>query len=150
MFGYRWLFEPDQQQMSAWLMYDAMPGVGAAAQGAMAAQFRDRQVEPGAQIVLSPWHVQRHERLWDDPDEFDPARWQTEAGRQSSRAAYLPFSAGPRVCTGAGFAMIEGPLILASLLRRFRFAPSGPPPVPVAYLTVRARDGIRLAVSTHP
>ncbi|TPE61766.1 glutathione S-transferase [Sandaracinobacter neustonicus] len=44
MFGYRWLFEPDQQQMSAWLMYDAMPGVGAAAQGAMAAQFRDRQV----------------------------------------------------------------------------------------------------------
>ncbi len=94
-------------------------------------------------------HVHRHERLWDDPDAFDPGRWQTEAGRQSARAAYLPFSAGPRVCTGAGFAMIEGPLILAMLLRRFRFAPAGPVPVPVAHLTVRARDGIHLAVSTR-
>lgn len=111
--------------------------------------FRDREVGQGAQIVLSPWHVHRHERLWDRPDDFDPDRWQDEAGRASARAAYLPFSAGPRVCTGAGFAMVEGPLILASLLRRFHFAADGPPPVPVAHLTVRARDGIRLAVSTR-
>ena len=112
-------------------------------------RFRDRDIATGAQIVLSPWHVHRHERLWDDPDAFAPGRWQTEAGRQSARAAYLPFSAGPRVCTGAGFAMIEGPLILAMLLRRYRFAPAGPVPVPVAHLTVRARDGIHLAVSTR-
>ncbi|MCV2866787.1 cytochrome P450 [Defluviimonas sp. WL0075] len=110
-------------------------------------RFRDREVGQGAQIVLSPWHVHRHERLWDRPDDFDPSRWQTQAGRDAARAAYLPFSAGPRVCTGAGFAMVEGPLILAMLLRRLRFAPDGPPPVPVAHLTVRARDGIRLRLS---
>lgn len=109
-------------------------------------RFRDRDLPRGAQVVLSPWHVHRHERLWDRPDAFDPDRWQTEAGRNSARAAYLPFSAGPRVCTGAGFAMIEGPLILAMLLRRFRFACDGAAPVPVAHLTVRARDGIRLRV----
>ncbi|MCV2869917.1 cytochrome P450 [Defluviimonas sp. WL0002] len=112
-------------------------------------QFRNRDIGQGAQIVLSPWHVHRHERLWDRPDEFDPERWQTEAGRASARAAYLPFSSGPRVCTGAGFAMIEGPLILAMLLRRFQFTPDGPPPIPVAHLTVRARDGIRLGISTR-
>ncbi len=109
--------------------------------------FRGRKIGPGAQIVLSPWHLHRHERLWDRPDEFDPDRWQTDAGRASARAAWLPFSAGPRVCPGAAFAMIEGPLILATLLRDLRFSVvEGKPPVPVAHLTVRSRDGIRLLV----
>ena len=59
----------------------------------------------------------------------------------------MPFSAGPRVCTGAGFAMAEGVILLAMLVRAYRFAPHGPPPVPVAHLTVRAADGIRLHVT---
>jgi glutathione S-transferase len=44
MFGYRWLAEVDQRQMSRWLMFDALPGTGDAAQVAMAQAFRDRQV----------------------------------------------------------------------------------------------------------
>lgn len=110
-------------------------------------EFRGRPVAPGAQIVLSPWHLHRHERMWENPDAFDPDRWQTDAGRASARDAYMPFSSGPRVCTGAGFAMAEGVVLLASLLRAFRFASAGDPPVPVAHLTVRARDGIRLNVT---
>ncbi len=110
--------------------------------------FRNRPVAPGAQVVLSPWHQQRHERLWERPDEFDPGRWQTEEGRASSRMAYMPFSSGPRVCTGAGFAMVEGPLLLALLARAFRFERvEGRDPVPVAHLTVRAKEGILLRVT---
>ncbi len=110
--------------------------------------LRDRDVAPGAQMVLSPWHLHRHERLWDRPDAFDPDRWQTEAARDSARSAYIPFSAGPRVCPGAGFAMIEGVLLLALLARAFRFTPGERGvPVPVAHLTVRARDGIHLVVN---
>ncbi len=75
--------------------------------------FRGRKVKRGAQIVLSPWHLHRHERLWREPDAFDPDRWAREENREPARAAYMPFSAGPRVCTGAGFAMVEGPLLLA-------------------------------------
>ena len=110
--------------------------------------FRKRAVPPGAQVVLSPWHLHRHERLWDDPDTFDPGRWSRDAARKSARQAYIPFSAGPRVCTGAGFAMMEGVVLLALLVRKFRFgAIAGDVPVPVAHLTVRARDGIRLRVT---
>jgi cytochrome P450 len=108
-------------------------------------RFRDREVPKGSQLVLSPWHLHRHERLWDKPDGFDPERWQTENGKKCQREAYMPFSAGPRVCTGAGFAMVEGPLILSMLLRHFRVAPvAGKEPVPVAHLTVRAKNGIWL------
>ncbi len=108
--------------------------------------LRNRPVAPGAQVVLSPWHLHRHERLWADPDAFDPDRWQSEAGKASARTAYMPFSAGPRVCTGAGFAMAEGVTLLALLVAAHRFAPHGPPPVPVAHLTVRSKDGITLQV----
>jgi len=110
--------------------------------------FRDRDIAPGAQIVLSPWHLHRHERLWDAPDDFDPDRWETKSGRRAGREAYMPFSAGPRVCTGAGFAMVEGVLLLAMLVRAFRFdLIAGAEPKPVAHLTVRAENGIRLTVS---
>ena len=113
-------------------------------------RFRDRDVPKGAQIVLSPWHLHRHERLWDNPDGFDPVRWQTENGKRCLREAYLPFSTGPRVCTGAGFAMVEGPLLLSMLLKRFRFeVVAGKDPVPVAFLTVRAKDGIHLSVTAR-
>jgi len=107
-------------------------------------EFRGRKVRKGAQVVISPWHLHRHERLWDRPDAFDPERWTGEV----PQGGYLPFSRGPRVCPGAGFAMLEGTLLLAHLVRAFRFeALPDRVPVPVAHLTVRAKDGIWLRVS---
>jgi cytochrome P450 len=107
-------------------------------------EFRGRQIAKGAQVVISPWHLHRHERLWGNPDGFDPDRW----GGEVPQGGYLPFSRGPRVCPGAGFAMLEGTLMLAHLVRVFRFEPvDGKVPVPVAHLTVRAQDGIWLRVS---
>jgi cytochrome P450 len=110
--------------------------------------FRGRKVRPGGQVVISPWHLHRHERIWERPDDFDPDRWATPAAREASREGYLPFSCGPRVCPGAGFAMLEGTLMLAHLVRAFRFETvPDKVPVPVAHLTVRAKDGIWLKVS---
>lgn len=110
-------------------------------------EFRGRAVDTGAQVVLSPWHLGRHERIWDDPDGFEPDRWAREETKAAARDGWLPFSSGPRVCTGAGFAMVEGVLLLAQLVRAFRFeVVEGRVPVPVAHLTVRARDGVWLRV----
>ena len=109
--------------------------------------FRGRDVRPGAQVVVSPWHLHRHERIWDNPDGFDPTRWETENGKACGRDAYLPFSAGARICPGAGFAMIEGAVILATLLKSYEFARvADRDPVPVAHLTVRSKDGIWLRI----
>jgi cytochrome P450 len=104
--------------------------------------FRDRAVPRGAQLVLSPWHLHRHERLWRNPDMFDPARWNTEDGKASARDAYVPFSSGQRVCPGAGLAMLEAVVMLARIAASFRLSPGQQAPIPVARLTVRGRDGI--------
>jgi len=110
--------------------------------------FRDRDIPLRSQIVLSPWHLHRQDRLWERPDAFDPGRWKTENGKTCQREAYIPFSSGPRVCTGAGFAMVEGVLLLARLCQAFRFElDPDRPAVPVAHLTVRARDGIWLKIT---
>lgn len=108
-------------------------------------EFRKRQIRVGSQIVLSPWHLGRHQRFWEAPDHFDPDRWDRPETKVAAREAYIPFSSGPRVCTGASFAMVEGVLALAVLLRAYRFdAVPGKVPVPQAHLTVRAMDGIFL------
>jgi cytochrome P450 len=110
--------------------------------------FRGRAVGAGAQVVISPWHLHRHERIWTNPDDFDPDRWASAENRKAALDGYLPFSRGPRVCPGAGFAMLEGTLLLAHLVRAFRFAAvPGKVPVPVAHLTVRAKNGIWLHVT---
>ena len=60
----------------------------------------------------------------------------------------MPFSSGPRACTGAGFAMAEGVVLLSKLVGAYTFAPvEGKMPVPVAHLTVRAQEGIWLALT---
>lgn len=113
--------------------------------------FRKRALGSGAQVVLSPWHLHRHERMWDAPDSFDPARWDTENGKVCARDAYIPFSAGPRMCSGAGFALIEGVVVLARLLKSYEFEQvAGREPTPVAHLTVRAKDGIWLRIKARP
>lgn len=103
--------------------------------------MRDRSIRPEDLLIISPWHLHRNPRFWSDPDGFDPSRFASDEGRAAQRQAYLPFSAGPRVCPGASFAMAEMTLILSRLLQGWHVRP-GPDPVPVAHLTIRGKDGI--------
>lgn len=107
--------------------------------------FRGRSLPRGTQVVISPWHIHRHEEYWQNPDAFDPARWAEKPRREH----YLPFSAGPRVCPGASFALAEGVVCLSEIVARHCIA-RREVPVPVAHLTTRSRDGIRLAFSPRP
>jgi cytochrome P450 len=126
------------------------PPVGFFAREAtQACPMRDKQVRPGASIIISPWLIQRHREWWAEPDAFDPDRYtrDEEASKTSLKKAYLPFGMGPRVCMGAAFALQEAVLILSSLLREFRLEPvPGHVPMPVGRLTVRSDNGVRLKV----
>jgi cytochrome P450 len=78
------------------------------------------KVTPGLQVMVAPWILHRHRRLWDDPERFDPTRFSKESSEKRPRFAYLPFGGGPRICIGATLAMTEAILILAVLAQRFR------------------------------
>jgi unspecific monooxygenase len=76
-------------------------------------------VKPGDVILIAPWLLHRHEKLWDEPNAFKPSRFMPGA-TPPDRFAYLPFGAGPRVCIGAHFALIEATLALARIIGAFK------------------------------
>lgn len=93
------------------------------------------RLAPGDLVVIAPWVLHRHRKLWDEPERFDPRRFLPGAPA-IDRFAYLPFGAGPRVCIGAQFALIEATTVLAVLLARYQLRLAGPKRVlPVAVVT---------------
>ena len=110
-------------------------------------RLANKVAEPDSVVFVSPWLMHRHAQHWDQPDSFVPDRFETPEGEEGLRCAYLPFSMGPRVCAGAAFALQEATLLLAELVRRFKFTPApGHTPVPVARLTLRSENGVPLIV----
>jgi cytochrome P450 len=70
-------------------------------------------------ILIAPWLLHRHEKLWRDPAAFIPSRFMAPAP-PPDRFAYLPFGVGARVCIGAHFALVEATLALAKMIGAFR------------------------------
>ncbi len=92
-------------------------------------------LRPGDAVMVAPWVLHRHRRLWDAPGRFDPRRFLAPAPAPD-RFSFLPFGAGPRVCIGAHFAITEAVLALSAIVGQFRVALAGPRPVlPVAVVT---------------
>jgi cytochrome P450 len=94
-------------------------------------------------IVLSPYVTQRSPRFWDQPEAFKPDRFLPAEATSRPRFAYFPFGGGPRQCIGAGMAMIEAPLILASIVQRFDLDLAGSDEVtPDPRLSLRPRGTV--------
>lgn len=102
------------------------------------------EIKAGDLVVVSPWLVHRHHKYWHQPEHFDPERFSAERERDIIPGTYLPFGLGPRVCTGRSLAMIEGPLLVVELLRKFRFTTLEPESVIPSYrILVRPKTPIR-------
>lgn len=107
--------------------------------------MRDKTLKKGSAIFISLWLLQRHREIWKNPDTFDPDRFSREDEKEAIRSAYMPFSKGPRVCLGASFALQESAIILAMITRHYEISPvEGHVPKPVARITLRSENGIRL------
>ena len=76
-------------------------------------------VKPKDVILIAPWLLHRHEKLWRDPNAFIPERFMPPAP-PPDRFAYLPFGVGARICIGAHFALVEATLALARIIGAFR------------------------------
>ena len=101
------------------------------------------RIPAGSLVMIAPYVLHRHRRLWADPDSFDPDRFMPGRREEIDRFAYLPFGAGPRVCIGASFSLQEIVLVLARLLRDFRFELSpGHAVFPVQRVTLRPGGGL--------
>jgi unspecific monooxygenase len=88
-------------------------------------------------ILIAPWLLHRHEKLWRDSNAFIPARFMPPSP-PPDRFAYLPFGVGARICIGAHFALVEATLALAKLIGAFRVELLDQQPVmPVGVVTTQ-------------
>lgn len=88
-------------------------------------------------ILIAPWLLHRHEKLWHQPNAFMPSRFMPGAA-PPDRFAYLPFGVGARVCIGAHFALVEATLALAKIIGAFRVElPEKEPVMPIGVVTTQ-------------
>ncbi len=89
-------------------------------EAAAAVALGERRVPQGSVVVLMVYFTHHDPRWWPEPERFDPERFSPEREAEIPRYAYLPFGAGPRVCIGNSFALMEARLLLATLASRYR------------------------------
>lgn len=106
------------------------------------------RIPTGAEVMVSPWVLHRHKKLWKDPERFDPERFAPGVADGRHAYAYLPFGGGPRTCIGRGFALVEAHLLLVMIAQRFRLRlKPGHPVEPLALITLRPRFGMPMLVT---
>jgi cytochrome P450 len=122
-------------------------------QARVAAQARiiaGRDVPAGAVVMLVPWLLHRRESYWPEPDSFIPGRFLQGSAGLPSRYAYVPFSIGPRICTGAAFGLTEAVLCLATLAQHVRpRLREGWPVMPTARLSLRPGERLPMRLEAR-
>jgi cytochrome P450 len=106
-------------------------------------------IRKGDVILIAPWLLHRHEKLWRDPNAFIPERFMPPAP-PPDRFAYLPFGVGPRICIGAHFALVEATLALARIIAAFQVTLLEKEPVmPVGIVTTQPDRSPMFSISSR-
>jgi cytochrome P450 len=111
----------------------------------------DTKVAKGDLVIFCPYAIHRLPELWSDPEAFRPERFEAGREEQKNKFAYLPFSAGPRICIGNSFAMIESQIIVGTLLARLRARLADPAAItPEPRVTLRTSRAVILRLERAP
>ncbi|WP_406510272.1 cytochrome P450 [Streptomyces sp. NBC_00212] len=124
------------------------PGPYGARETTEAFVLGEYEIPAGATVFYPFWAVHMNPDYWPEPEKFVPERFTPQEVARRPRLAYIPFGLGPRSCEGAGLAVVEAQLVLAVLLKRFRFRPvPGHDVTPIERFVLWAADDIRMTVS---
>jgi cytochrome P450 len=125
------------------------PGWGELRESISAEPINGYELPGKAMVVLCQWVTHRHPEFWEAPDEFRPERFLPSAVKSQHRFAYFPFGGGPRICIGLQLAMLEGILVLATILQRFEVELVADQRImPDATFTLRPKYGLKVIL--HP
>ena len=90
------------------------------------------EVTPGTRLLLNAWQIHHDERVWTNPNEFQPERFLTshkDLDLKGQNFELIPFGAGRRACSGVSLALQVIHLSLASVLHCFEIETPGNEPV---------------------
>jgi cytochrome P450 len=104
----------------------------------------------GAIILFNSYVTHRRPDLYEEPEAFRPERFMDKA-TEPDRYTYYPFGAGPRICLGNMFAMLEAQVILATMMQQVSLELAVTRPVELDTLvTLRPKDALLMRVGERP
>ncbi|MFE4639008.1 cytochrome P450 [Streptomyces sp. NPDC056773] len=100
-----------------------------------------------ADVLVCPYTLHRHPDFWEDPERFDPSRFEVSRVASRPRYAYIPFGAGPRFCIGSNLGMMEAVFVTALLTRDLDFEViAGHEGVAEPMMSLRMRGGLPMTI----
>ena len=105
-------------------------------------ELRGYQLPAGAFVAVNIRGIHRRADYYPDPLAFRPERMLPDAKKARPRHHFLPFGAGPRVCIGSHFALMEAQLVLATMVQHARLRPLKTHVLPEPMITLRPRGGM--------
>jgi cytochrome P450 len=103
-------------------------------------------IPAGSHIRMSPLVMQRSEKYWENPNKFDPDRFTADQVKERNPFLHFPFGAGPRLCAGRNFAMMEMVVILAKIVQSHDLSFTGKAPEMSPKMTLRSKEDILISV----
>ena len=111
-------------------------------------QFTEGSVPAGERMFYSIYLTHRDPSIWENAEEFCPERF--AHGRKTPPFSYIPFGGGPRACIGGAFGQAEARIVMAHLLRTYKFEFTNHKIHAHMGATLEPRPGVRMKVTKRP
>jgi len=108
---------------------------------------------PAGVVIQFPiYNIHHDEKIWENPEKFDPSRFSPENKQKISPYHFMPFGHGPRNCVGARFATIEAKLAIIKVVKKFKIQTSAETEIPLKLrfgITMSPQNGIKLSIKNR-
>lgn len=127
-------------------LYPAVPTLGREA--IKDCEIGGYAIPAGCTVIISQWVMHRHPKYFDNPELFQPERWENDLEKRLTKGVYIPFGDGPRICIGKGFALMEAVLLLVTTAQKYQLSivPDFPI-VPQPSITLRPEHGLKMVLN---
>ena len=110
-------------------------------------EFEGIPIQKGMDVICLIYSVHRNPKYWENPETFDPDRFTPENKKKQEPFSYMHFGGGPRLCIGNNFALMEMQIILAMMIKRYKFELIEGQDIDInPLITLRPRNGIKVRV----
>ncbi|MGB5960547.1 MAG: cytochrome P450 [Coleofasciculaceae cyanobacterium] len=126
-------------------LYPAVPTIGREA--TKDCEIGGYTIPTGCAVIISQWVMHRHPKYFENPEIFQPERWENDLEKRLTKGVYIPFGDGPRICIGKGFALMEAILLLVTIAQKYQLSivPDFPI-VPQPSITLRPEHGLKMVL----
>ncbi len=84
-------------------------------------EYKGLKIKKGTTLVAYIYGAHQNKDYWENPEKFDPTRFDKEPSAKQHPFAHIPYGGGPRVCIGQNMAKMQMLLVVSAIVRKYKF-----------------------------